>query len=156
MNKHLIIIFSALFLFIGAQGCKMSRLLKEQQTEIERLAYGNMSEKEKFIGLAEVLIEATRIALDYDDPDKTLRYLTKFSKKNKKELRLLVEELEPWVNRMSKKDMLSLGQSIITKPYLRKLVTLGPRIVRLAEEGNAELGPLKQVLLLYRLRKIIN
>ena len=143
------------FALILLQGCTMSKLLKQNRTEMERLAYEDLSKKEKFDGLAEVLVEVMESSLTFENPLKTFRYLEKFTKQNSDELKSLSGELKPWIDDMGRGEKISFTTRALARPYSRRMVKLVPRIQRMAKENEFELGPLQKAMLVYRLKGLI-
>ncbi|MCI4669286.1 MAG: hypothetical protein MRZ79_14220 [Bacteroidia bacterium] len=135
--------------------CEMSKILKENRTEMDRLAYGRLSKQEKFDGLANVVVDVLETSLEFDSPLKTHKYLQKFSKQNETELQSLSGELGPWIKGMKFTDKVKFTKSTLSNPYSKRLTQVVPKVQRMAKENDFELGTLEKALLLYRLRGMV-
>lgn len=136
-------------------GCQMAALLRDHRSEMDRLAYGNLRPVEQFDGLAELLVEVMEQALAQPTPNKSLRYLQKFSQQNRRELEITVNSLQTWLQEQPKPAQALFLTRAITKPYARELVDLVPRTQQLIRERKGTVGSLQKALLLFRLREMI-
>jgi len=135
-------------------GCTMSRMLSTHRSNIKSLTSNSLSEKAKFDGLANELADVLDQALTFERPSQKIKYLRKFSQQNSSDLQLLLGELNPWIQGMSQPQQLAFAGRALLQPYGRKLTQLVPKVQKLAEEENADLGTLEKLLILYQLKKL--
>lgn len=147
----LILIFAVSFL----SGCATSAQLKVHRLELQRLAYGGVSNIDKFDGLASVLVTVLDESTDFSSPFKTYRYISKFVDQNDDAIKVIVSDLESWQNNMSQTDRIQFTARAVTKPYSRKLMTLVPKVQKIVEEGGYSLGPLEKALIMFKLKSMI-
>jgi hypothetical protein len=131
----------------------MSRLLSDHRQDILALMTPGMDEKARFDGLATELSQVLGEATDFNRPDQTLAYLRKFSKQNNRELLQLYSDLSLWIDGKSTMGKVSFAGYALMQPYADELLTLVPKVQRLASEGQYDLGALDKLLLLYQLKQ---
>ncbi|MEO0473519.1 MAG: hypothetical protein AAF206_28155, partial [Bacteroidota bacterium] len=135
------IFFPVLILLImGAlSGCQMSKLLRQHQSEMQALAYDDLSKKEKYHRFGQVMAEVLDNSATFQSPYKTFRYLEKFTQQNQQEVELVTKDLEAWINGMGRAKKLALVGGSLTKPYGRKLINVFPKVSKSLNEGGYKL-----------------
>ena len=141
-------------LLLLVSSCQMSRQLQVHKTELQRLAFEEMEYREKFDGLAEVLVTALEEAAARPGPLGTVRYVQKFSRQNQRSLNRLGSDLNTWIQEMKPAQRVAFVTRALGKPYSRKLIVLVPRIQQKAKEGGYQLGALERVFVLYKLKQL--
>lgn len=155
MKKFLTISSSLLFVIFMLSGCQMSLLLRENRSELKRLAYGDISEQEKFDGLAKELVEVLETSLTFPSPFKTFKYLEKFTQQNEAELNALSGELGPWIKGMKLGEKIRFTKNVMSSPYSKELVQVAPKVRQMAKDNGYKLGALDKILLIYKVRGIL-
>ena len=145
----------ALLSMFWLAGCQVSALLRTQHSEMKRLAYSDLRPAEQFDGLAELIVDVLQSALDQPTPNKSLRYLQKFSQQNRQELELITDQLQTWMKDQPAPVRALFLTRALTQPYARDLVDLVPRTQQLIRERQGTVGSLQKALLLFRLREMI-
>ncbi|MEM7654549.1 MAG: hypothetical protein AAF399_00360 [Bacteroidota bacterium] len=135
--------------------CQMSRQLSVHQTNLKRLVNSNLSEQQKFDGLAEELVMVLEGAAGQASPLKTAKYLRKFSAQNKASLNVLYDDLDNWIKGMKPGRKIAFAAGTLSQPYARKLVQLIPEVEQRVKNGGYRMGTMEKILLLYRLRKMV-
>ncbi|MEL6252865.1 MAG: hypothetical protein AAFR87_12705 [Bacteroidota bacterium] len=135
--------------------CTTSKQLKMHKQSLRSIVSSPMSAEDKFDAFAQITADVLDEATSLNSPVKTYRYLNKFSKHNDRELGILLKELEPWQANMSFKQKANFAKKAVTKPYGRKLVRLVPKVTKMMAKGEYKIGKMEQVLLLFKLRKVL-
>lgn len=155
MKKCFAIYLSLSITALAMNSCQMSKILRENQAEISRLAYGDLSKQEKFDGLAEELVDVLETSLTLPSPVKTFRYLDKFTQQNERELNSLAAELGPWIKEMKLGEKIRFTTNVMSSPYSKQLVQVVPKVRQMAKENGYKLGTLDKILLIYKLKGLI-
>lgn len=147
--------FLLLTLLALMSGCQLSKQLQAHRSELDRLAYSEMGNREKFDGLAEVLVTALEEAAALSSNIRTVRYVQKFSNQNDASLRKLSNDLDGWIQGMNSRQRLAFATRALSQPYSRKLIRLVPNISKKAAEGGYNLGALERAFLLFKLKQMV-
>ncbi|MEM6348338.1 MAG: hypothetical protein AAF927_30940 [Bacteroidota bacterium] len=154
MMKHLTLT-SLLLSLILLSSCTASKQLRAHRTELDRLANVETDSQKKFDGFATVVATALDEATNFESPIRTVRYLQRFTKKNQDEIVLLTDQLEEYLKSLNSAQRMALVGRSLTKPYGRKLARLIPKINKMVENGDFELGPLERTLGLFALKQAV-
>ncbi|RMG27804.1 MAG: hypothetical protein D6730_06420 [Bacteroidetes bacterium] len=127
-TSHTLYVSCLLLAICCLSSCTSMRQLSAHQQALQRLAYGDMPPQEKFDGLAITLVGVIDESLRIINPEKTYRYLQKFSQQNEQELNLLYEELNAWREGMSGPQKVAFGARTLSKPYTRRLMNLNGKL----------------------------
>jgi len=108
----------------------MNKMLDKQQIELNRLANTDISNEEKFHGLAEVLVEVMENTIKLNGTKKPIKYVNSFTKQNKRSLDKLYKDLNEWQQGMKRGKKLKFGATVATKGYTYKMIKLVPKFKR--------------------------
>lgn len=152
--KHFTIPTIALCLLM-LSACTVSKQLRAHRTELDRLANVESDPQQKFDGLAMVIATTLDEATEFESPIRTWRYLQRFSKQNEDELVLLTSQLEEYVQSLNAAQRVAMVSRALTQPYGRKLARLIPKVNKMLQSGEYELGPLQRTLGLFALKRAV-
>lgn len=155
MKNYLSISLGLLFTVFALNGCQMTRLLRENHSEMKRLAYEDLPKEEKFDGLAEELVEVLETSLTYSSPLKSYKYLNKFTQQNEAELNALSKELGPWIKQMKLIEKIKFTKSVMKSPYSKRMTQVVPKVQKMARENGYKLGTLEKILLIYKVKGLL-
>lgn len=141
---------------IALSGCKSSLLLQQHHKELQRLASGAVPPEDAFRGLAVEMSEVFDNVLKLSTPSQRVNFLRKFSKQNDAEIKMIFDNLNSWKDELRPIEKIQVTTRLIREPAVQKLVGQLPEILSLINENDKELGKMRQLLLLYRIRQWIN
>lgn len=145
-----------LLIVISLAGCKSTLLLQEHHKELKRLASGAVPPEDAFRGLAVEMSSVFDNVLALPTPGKRINFLRKFSKQNDAEIKMIFDNLNAWKDELGPLDKIKVTTRLIREPAVQKLAGQLPDILSLINENDKELGKMRQLLLLYRIRQWIN
>lgn len=149
--------FAFMFMvLIALSGCKSSLLLQQHHKELQRLASGAVPPEDAFRGLAVEMSEVFDNVLKLSTPSQRVNFLRKFSKQNDAEIKMIFDNLNSWKDELRPIEKIQVTTRLIREPAVQKLVGQLPEILSLINENDKELGKMRQLLLLYRIRQWIN
>lgn len=147
---YLLVVLVTLF------GCKSSLLLQQHHKELSRLASGVVPPEDAFRGLAIEMSQVFDNVLALPTPGKRINFLRKFSKQNDREIKMIFDNLNTWKDELRPIEKIQVTTRLIREPAVQKMVGQLPEILSLINENDKELGKMRQLLLLYRIRQWIN
>lgn len=145
-----------LVVFVSLSGCKSSLLLQQHHQELQRLASGAVPPEDAFRGLAEEMSEVFDNVLTLPTPSQRVNFLRKFSNQNDTEISMIFENLNSWKDELRPLEKIQVTTRLIREPAVQKLVGQLPDILSLINENDKQLGKMRQLLLLYRIRQWIS
>lgn len=149
--------FAYLFVvLISLSGCKSGLMLQQHHKELSRLASGTVSPEDAFRGLAIEMNAVFDNVLAQPTPGKRVNFLRKFSKQNDTEIKMIFDNLNTWKDELRPIEKIQVTTRLIREPAVQKLVGQLPEILSLINENDKELGKMRQLLLLYRIRQWIS
>lgn len=125
------ILFALLCTAIFTSSCaskKMAKQLTYHNSQLAQLAERNMDAGEKVDVLAALMIEALEESLQFQNPKNTVKFLKRYTKQNKASINSIYNEIEAWYSPMSPTSKLVATARIGTKPYVRQLLNLVPKV----------------------------
>lgn len=137
-------------------GCKSSMLLQQHHKELQRLASGVVPPEDAFRGLAVEMSEVFDNVLQLPTPSQRVNFLRKFSKQNDTEIKMIFDNLNGWKDELRPIEKIQVTTRLIREPAVQKLAGQLPEILSLINENDKELGKMRQLLLLYRIRQWIS
>lgn len=145
-----------LVVLVSLSGCKPGLMLQQHHKELSRLASGAVPPEDAFRGLAIEMSNVFDNVLALPTPGKRVNFLRKFSKQNDTEIKMIFDNLNTWKDALRPIEKIQVTTRLIREPAVQKLVGQLPEILSLINENDKELGKMRQLLLLYRIRQWIN
>lgn len=144
-----------LLLLAMLSSCATSRQLSDHRREMNRIAYSDANNKQRFDDFMMLTTTVLTEANQRPSTLKTLRYVEKFSKQNEAAIVKTTNELTAWISEMSLAEGVAFGSRLISKPYARQLLRLVPEIEQKAQSNGYQLGAIEKAFLLIRVQKLI-
>lgn len=150
--KHFAMILMA---SIAISGCQTTLMLQQHRKELRKLASESTPPEQAFTGLAAVITTVFDEVLALDNPDQQVNFLRKFSKQNDEEISIIFKRLNDWKAGLRPLEKVQATTRLARDPNVKRLVTQLPAILQLINGQEGELGKVRQLLLLYRVRQWI-
>ncbi len=133
--------------------CTGTLLLRQHHKMLVRLATAPLSAEEAYDGLATVLVAVIQDANELPHVDQRVQFLRKFAKQNNDEIRLIVQRLDAMQANMRPLEKIQFLTNMVQKNSTSELIRLMPDALKLIREDDGEMGDLRKLLLLYRIRQ---
>lgn len=144
-----------LLLSFVISGCQTTLMLQQHRKELRRLASEATPPEEAFTGLARVITTVFDEVQTLDNPDQQVNFLRKFAKQNDEEISIIFRRLNDWKSSLRPLEKVQATTRLARDPAVKQLVTQLPAILQLINGQEGELGKVRQLLLLYRVRQWI-
>jgi DNA repair ATPase RecN len=136
--------------------CAGTLLLRQHHQTLVRLNTASLSPEEAYDGLATVLVAVIQDANRFPHADQRIQFLRKFAKQNNAEIRGILQRLDAMQANMRPVEKVQFLANMIRKSSTSELIRLLPDTLELLKEEDGELGDLRKLLLLYRIRQWMN
>lgn len=106
----------------------MKKELFFYSSQLEQLAYSEREPIEKLDVLAAYSVEALEASLDYNKTKDVVKFIKLYSQQNKKSVDKIYSDISKWYLGLSDTEKLIAGARIATKPYVRHLLRVVPKV----------------------------
>ena len=120
-------LFASLLFLQSCASAKQNAWLKVHQTELNRLANGNMNAEAKVDGLLTDYTVLMNEGLQFANPVKGVKYIKKYYTQNEAAMSKVIGESNNWVNNLDNVQAVGLGLRVVKKPYIRSFIDLAPK-----------------------------
>lgn len=112
---------------------KMAKQLLYHNTQLTQLADKQMDPSEKVDIMAALMVEALEESLTFSKTKDSVKFLKTYTKQNKPAIDILYGEISQWYNGLSMSSKLIETTRIATKPYVRQLLNVAPKVEKKIE-----------------------
>ncbi|MDP5169299.1 MAG: hypothetical protein NWR72_03580 [Bacteroidia bacterium] len=154
MNKLSLLVSLGLILLLSS--CASTLMLRSHHSAITQLARGTLPPQETFEKLSGVLVEVFKDALSLPNPDQRINFLRKFTKQNDEAIGQILNRLQGWQSDMKPMEKIQFVTSALKDPSTAELARMLPQILQLVKDDDKSMGNMRKLLLLYRLKQLMN
>ena len=117
-----------LFAANSCKSAKMDKMLLYHSAQMEQLANKKMPPSQKIDVLAALAVEALEESLQFSKTKESVKFLKQYTSQNKSSVDRIYKEVESWYLGLSVSEKLIETARIATKPYVRQLLNLMPKV----------------------------
>jgi hypothetical protein len=124
-------IIIGLFFMSMMASCASTRMMTQQveyERTLKRLINAPIDIEEKMDGVAMVFDQVLQESMDYGSDRNTLKHINTFTKRNKKTMNLLYDQIESEMKTMNAGQRIQFSVSILRKPYIKSFVAIVPKV----------------------------
>lgn len=123
-----LILLGVLILGQSCRSTKMDKMLLYHSSQLDQLAKRDMHPTEKMDVLAALMVEALEESLQFNKTKNSIRFLKMYTKQNQKSVEAIYKQVEAWYVPLSPAQKLVATARLATKPYVRQLYNLVPKV----------------------------
>ncbi|MDA9773592.1 hypothetical protein N9B82_01430 [Saprospiraceae bacterium] len=130
MSSNIVFVFFT-FVLMFTSSCssvKMEKMLLYHSSQLEQLAKREMAAPEKVDVMAALMVEALEESLQFAKTKHSVKFLREYTKQNQSSVNKIYKEVESWYNSLSTTERLVATARLATKPYVRQLYNLVPKV----------------------------
>lgn len=155
MKRNLFILTLIGIISFSQPACNMNKWLDTHRMEVLRLSDPNLSQQEKFDGLATLLATIMEQSLKFINPVNSYKFVNNFLEQNERELNILYTDLNGWQQNMNTAEKITFGAKSAKKPYVKRLIDVIPAFRDKVERQVKTIAFLGKLLKLFNPLKIL-